>query len=204
MTNEKTLRVEARHRADLDAIYALVWSLLEDGVIDRRSAFHTPAVATVGKDGRPNLRTVVLRHASKAAWTLGFHTDRRSPKFAALRTHRQASFLIYDPPAKIQVLCSGSVELHNNNDRSHAAWQRSHPMSRVCYTQVQAPGTPLDGPEHAEWQTADGSAMGQQNFVVVVARLQTIEWLHLSAQGNRRALFSRDEAGHLSRTWIAP
>ena len=41
-----------------------VWVELERAVHDRHHEWRTPALATVGKDGSPNARTVVLRHAS--------------------------------------------------------------------------------------------------------------------------------------------
>ena len=51
---------------DLDASLAHAWRLLTRGVNDRRSGFHTPAIVTVGLDGAPAMRTVVLRHVDEA------------------------------------------------------------------------------------------------------------------------------------------
>jgi pyridoxamine 5'-phosphate oxidase len=46
---------------DIEATLAHALALLVRGVPDRRSPFHHPVVATIGTDGRPRLRTVVLR-----------------------------------------------------------------------------------------------------------------------------------------------
>ncbi|NBR79124.1 MAG: pyridoxamine 5'-phosphate oxidase, partial [Alphaproteobacteria bacterium] len=59
--------------------------MLERGAADRRSAFHTPTVATIGLDGRPRLRTIVLRACDTANRSLRFHTDARSDKINELR-----------------------------------------------------------------------------------------------------------------------
>ena len=45
-----------------------VWVELERAVHDRHHEWRTPALATVGKDGSPNARTVVRRHASDREW----------------------------------------------------------------------------------------------------------------------------------------
>ena len=50
-----------------------VWALWQRGVADRRSPFRTPAIATVGTDGQPEVRTVVLRDAELQSRTLTLH-----------------------------------------------------------------------------------------------------------------------------------
>jgi pyridoxine/pyridoxamine 5'-phosphate oxidase len=65
---------------DLEGTLAYAWGLLERGVSDRHSPIHTPTVATIGGDGRPSIRTVVLRDCDLDARMLRFHTDRRAPK----------------------------------------------------------------------------------------------------------------------------
>ena len=60
-------------------LHDTIWSLLEEGVHNNSSAFHTPALATIGDNGA-DVRTVVLRHADPAARQICCHTDWRSPK----------------------------------------------------------------------------------------------------------------------------
>ena len=59
---------------NLEASLAEAWARLARGVKDRRSAFHTPVLASVGADGVPQVRTLVLRAADPVAWRLRFHT----------------------------------------------------------------------------------------------------------------------------------
>jgi pyridoxine/pyridoxamine 5'-phosphate oxidase len=55
------------------------WIELDRAVHDRHHEWRTPVLATVGEDGKPNARTVVLRQADAKLQSLQFYTDRRSP-----------------------------------------------------------------------------------------------------------------------------
>jgi pyridoxamine 5'-phosphate oxidase len=187
---------------DLPATLDEAWGLLVRGAVDRRHAFHTPTVATVGLDGTPRVRTVVLRAVDMRARTVRFHTDRRSGKFAEL-THAPAIALhAYDPGAKIQVRLSGTAQLHAcGSDLAASAWRQSQAMSRLCYGQLAAPGTAVDDPYAA---LAGGSdEEGERNFVAVVTKVSRLEWLYLAHAGHRRAVFSWDGDAH-SGVWLAP
>ena len=72
---------------DLDATFAALWDFLADGVEHGRSGFHLPALATLGADGAPRLRSIVLRAADRATGTLRFHCDQRSDKAAEIRAN---------------------------------------------------------------------------------------------------------------------
>ncbi|MGD9409624.1 MAG: pyridoxamine 5'-phosphate oxidase, partial [Thiohalocapsa sp.] len=50
---------------DLDATFDQVWQRLGRGAVDRRSGFHTVQLASVGLDGAPRVRTVVLRGVAR-------------------------------------------------------------------------------------------------------------------------------------------
>ena len=62
----------------LDAVLADIWMRLVRGGADRRSAFHTPVVASVDADGLPQQRVMVLRKCIEAEAVMRFHTDLRS------------------------------------------------------------------------------------------------------------------------------
>jgi pyridoxamine 5'-phosphate oxidase len=70
------------------------WLELERATRDRHHEWRMPVLATIGKDGSPNARAVVLRHADAKLQNLQFYTDRRSPKIAEL-THQPAAILVF-------------------------------------------------------------------------------------------------------------
>ncbi|MEO0960732.1 MAG: pyridoxamine 5'-phosphate oxidase family protein, partial [Pseudomonadota bacterium] len=69
---------------DLDAVVEAAWKRLERGAADKRSAFNTLQLATIGPQGWPEQRTVVLRRVETAERRVTFHTDRRSAKAAEI------------------------------------------------------------------------------------------------------------------------
>lgn len=189
---------------DLDATLAQIWQRLGRGVADRRSAMHTVQLASIGLDGAPRVRTVVLRGVDRAARQLRVHTDRRSSKLAEIAERTQVEICAYDPQAKIQIRARGSAEPAAAAG-ADAAWAATRLGSRVCWRTAAAPGTPVDDPrllDPAPMPPADADA-GREHFSAVLVTLESMDWLYLAAQGHRRACFAwRDD--HWRGSWLAP
>jgi len=190
------------HADDLDEVLAEAFRLLARGVADRRSAFHTPTVATIGADGAPSLRTMVLRGFDAATRTLRFHTDLRAAKIGEAAANPHAAVLIYDAAAQIQVRLSGHLETHRDDDTAVAGWTASRPHSRLCYGVTLAPGTEIPAPLAAPDATTLDS--GYANFGVLLFQFDGLEWLWLAAAGHRRARCRWRADGAASATWLAP
>ena len=189
---------------DRDATFAEAWRLLAEGAALGRSGFHLPALATLGPDGAPRLRTVVLREADPEAGTLRFHCDRRSDKAAEIAANPACALAAYDAAAKIQIRIEGRATLHADDSVAEAAWAGSRAMSRVCYGAEPAPGTAL--PEGGAYQLPDEDAaavLGRAHFTAVVVRAARLDVLYLDRRGHRRAAWHRS-AGRWHGTWLAP
>lgn len=188
---------------DLDGTSAEAWGLLTRGAVDRRSAFHTPAVVTNGVDGAPAVRTVVLRAVDITARTLRFHTDKRSSKFTELSRDPRIGLHVYDAHAKIQLRLAGRARLHPSGDPvAERAWEGSQRLSRLCYGQRTAPGADVEHPAEALAGTEDAEG-GYVNFVAVVVTVDRLEWLYLASAGHRRARFDWTDTSWQGR-WLAP
>ena len=83
-------RSPARALPSPDDLLADTWRTLVRAVADSRHAWRWPALATIGADGAPDVRTVVLRNASEALRRLELHTDARSAKVAQVAARPQA------------------------------------------------------------------------------------------------------------------
>jgi pyridoxamine 5'-phosphate oxidase len=153
---------------------------------------------------------MVLRKADRATGVFRFHSDIRSTKIAAIKRQNVISIVGYDPGAKIQLRASGTAMIVSNGSLVDAAWSATSLSGRRSYLTIMPPGTPSNAatsglhpsfegttPTHAE------SEEGRQNFSLILATLDRLEWLHLAASGHRRAAFTRsgnDWAG----TWLVP
>lgn len=194
---------------DLDAIFDDAWMRLVRGAKDRRSPFHTPVIATTGTDG-VRQRVMVLRGADPAAATLRFHTDNRSAKVAQIGEGARASVLGYDTGARIQISLSGTLA-PADPERVAAAWAGTALTSRRAYLCDPGPGTPIGAassglPETLldRAPTVAESEIGRTRFALLLFKLQTIEWLELNSQGNRRARFVLAADGTRNSTWLIP
>ncbi|WP_375455541.1 pyridoxamine 5'-phosphate oxidase family protein [uncultured Methylobacterium sp.] len=189
---------------DLAAAFAELWRLLADGVVQGRSAFHAPSLATVDAQGRPRIRTVVLRAADAAAGTLRVHCDRRSDKAAEVAAHAAVALHAYDRAAKIQLRIEGRAGLHADDALTDAAWEGSRAMSRVCYGIAPGPGTGLDsGGAYTVPDEAAALTIGRPNFSAVVIQAEALDFLYLDRRGHRRAGWRREGAGWIGG-WRVP
>ncbi len=182
------------HHNDLVGTLKFAWQMIGRGVQDRRSAFHTPVLATQSADG-PKARVLVLRAFDLATRTLTFHTDTRSAKLPELAIDSRVSLTFYDAARKAQVRINGAASVHANDALSHQRWVASRPSSLRCYLGAQPGGIspqPTSGlppqvegrePELAELQVAE------PHFAVLQVNVLRLEWLHLHTRGQRRAAF---------------
>ena len=186
---------------DLYGSCTFAWALLERGVKDRRSPFHTPALATVASNGSPEIRTVVLRACESRVRCLRFNTDARSAKIEEIQLQPLAALHFYDSRLKIQLRVRAKLE-RLKDQAYHAAWNNTRPMSRECYQVTQVPGSPLPAPADVVFDAA-ATNDGADHFAPVMAHVRQIEWLYLAARGHRRALF--DFTGPQPRhSWLVP
>jgi hypothetical protein len=190
---------------DLDASLAHAWAMIGRGVADRRSAFHTPVVATVDETGAPSQRVMVLRAADGARRLLRLHTDTRSQKLVHVAEQPRINLLFYDVGAKLQLRVGAHAAVHTGDEVARVAWAASRPQSRLCYEQVVAPGAPIPQPmpELPVDQRFAVADEGLENFAVLLATVDCIEWLYLAIEGHRRARWTYGDGGWRG-TWLAP
>jgi pyridoxamine 5'-phosphate oxidase len=176
------------------------FAVLEDGARDPDSAWRHPALATVAPDGRPGIRTIVLRRFHPARRIVELHTDARSPKMAALAHDPRAALHFWGPARRIQLRLDGVITLADD-EAVQSAWDALHDGSRATYASAQAPGTPIADP------AGGGAPCGQDEarrvFRVLQLRFEVLEYLSLAPQARGRARFVwQDQA--CDATWLVP
>ena len=190
-------------------IQVKIWSMLEEGVLNRKSDFRTPIFISSNNDEADG-RVVVLRGADKNQYSLSFHSDYRSNKVNLLMQNPKGALVFYDKKEKIQLRIKVECSINFKNNISKTAWKKTQQISRKCYLASLAPGTKLEEPgssidkkfEAFEYSFEE-SEMGEDNFCVVTCKIISIEWLYLSVKGHRRAkIYFDKQENHFN--WLAP
>ena len=191
--------------AAMNAATAWTWLAgeLTAAVGSAKHGLHLLTVATVGTDGQPEARTVVLRHVDPLRREIRFHSDIRSPKVQALRASPKVALHWYDPVLRVQVRVAAAAVIHHGDTVAAATWNASQPMSRAIYTTAAAPGDALDafptGPSAPE--ADDDTGLGR--FAVVSCRFDAVELLSLHAAGHQRVRLHLDR-DPVTWTLLAP
>lgn len=86
------------------------------------------ALATVDRDGRPDVRTVLLKGKDQRGFV--FFTNAESAKGEQLAAHAEAAFVLYWKTLNRQIRVRGSVESVSDAE-SDAYFDSRHPRSRV-------------------------------------------------------------------------
>ncbi|MEP2102368.1 MAG: pyridoxamine 5'-phosphate oxidase family protein [Parasphingorhabdus sp.] len=197
---------------DLQLSWEEAWRLLIDGSQNRKSPLHTPTVATIRDNHTPSQRIMVLREADRDSRTLRFNTDYRASKVADIGHSDSVSILCYHPEAKVQLRLSGSGQIDQGSPACDAAWDEATLYGKRCYLAYPAPGSSVDTPTsgldpEVEGRKPEGFevAPARDNFAILLADIEQIEWLYLAHTGHRRALFSWDGGEKCwSSQWLVP
>ncbi|MEM7496416.1 MAG: pyridoxamine 5'-phosphate oxidase family protein [Pseudomonadota bacterium] len=185
---------------DLDAMIDAAWKRLERGAADKRAAFNTLQIATLGPQGWPEQRTVILRRVETAERRVTIHTDRRSAKAAEIEADGRVSLLFWDARAKLQLRLWGQARLLTDDPLTDEAWDRLTAHGRRIYRTPVPPGRTLRAPEDGDGLRDDD---GRSVFAAIPITVMRLEWLHLRTGGHRRARFEPAAEGWQGR-WLGP
>ena len=160
--------------------------------MDRHHEWRTPVLATTGLDGLAQARTVVLRAANASTSQLVFFTDSRSPKASELHATPDAAFVFWSKRLNWQLRARVLTKLHSKGDMVESAWERIR--------QSPAAGDYLSpGPPGSALASCADVATAAHHLAVVVAQVESIDWLELAPEGHRRARLSAS-----TQEWLVP
>lgn len=179
----------------LPEIEAAVWRELGDAAHDKQHPWRTPVLATT--DGNiGDARTMVVREVNADEKRITVYTDQRSTKVAQLAAHPVGTLVMWSPSLNWQLRCRVELTLETSGLAVSSRWARIKlSPGAQDYLSPLAPGSEL--PENPLPTGQDRGALPY--FAVMEARVLSIDWLELLADGQRRALFEGDEA-----RWLQP
>jgi hypothetical protein len=176
---------------DLAAIEHALWLELQQATQQRGHGWRTGVLATRDGDGA-DARTVVLREVDGAARAVLIYTDARSGKVAQALQHPHGVLVLWSPALGWQLRLQLALAVETAGLAVSSRWARVKlTPAAQDYISPLPPGSPLSTPvpERAS----------REHFAVLTARVLSVDWLELHAEGHRRARF--DAQG---QRWLAP
>lgn len=195
--------------SDLETLPARLWSELERAAAEPANPFRTPVLGTTNLF-ECALRIVVLRRADAAKRQLIAYSDARAQKVHQLKLCEQAHWLFHDPARRTQLRISAGTMVHQNDPVAREHWQALPLAGRRNYCANLPPGTDIHAPGDAiapelklPAVTKKQLEVGYENFAVLVATVDQIDWLQLGEETHTRAVFNWT-ATCWSGLWLVP
>lgn len=177
--------------ATLPQIEQACWQGLGAAAASSEHEWRYLVLATVG-DARADARIIVLREVDADARRLIYFTDSRSPKVEQMRTQPAATLVAWSPSRLWQLRLEVQCAVLTDGLEVSSRWARMKlSPSASDYLSPLPPGAALGH------HVPDRST--RENFAVVTAQVESIDWLELHAEGQRRARFDAQGA-----RWLQP
>ena len=196
---------------NLDTILNGIWRGLEAAPRAAHDGWRLPVVATVDADGLPQARTMVLRDTDVDARRLRFFSDSRGLKITNLANRPLAQLVFYDSESLVQLRASGEVSIVDDA-RTKEIWQSLSLPARYLYAAEPSPGSQTDEPASGlpieifnDDEIASRIVEAHfDNFTIFEVQISRIDWLQLTADGNRAARFEWPGDGPVRASWRIP
>ena len=175
-----------------------IWSELKRAALDRHHEWRAPVLATVGHDGAPQARTVVLREADPKRQQLLIYTDSRSLKVADLAANPAAVLVFWSKRLGWQLRVRATTSVQTVGPEVDAIWERVRQSAAAAdYLSVAVPGSAL--PAQSLPSDAQPTVVPKHHLALVTATVQEMDWLELARTGHRRAVLDAE-----SWSWRVP
>lgn len=172
-------------------LVARVWQELIRATKDRHHAWKRPAFASIGLDGNPQVRTIVLRHANQNLSTLYAYTDLRSPKCQEIFNCNRAQLVFWSERLRWQLRVSVEASIHSHGDLVDKAWASvSQSKSSRDYLGDQAPGTVMKS-NNINNEFSSKAAVNH-HLAVLSFKVISMDWLELRKESHCRAQINSD------------
>ena len=189
---------DTRRPAELGAVHTALWQELTRAPHDKHHEWRTPVLATVDEDGQAaDARTVVLREVDASTSTVMLFSDARAGKLAQLQAHPVGTLVFWSKRLGWQLRLRVRLQAQTDGLAVSSRWARLK-LSPAAqdYLSPQAPGAALGAATAAP---STPSPLERGHFALLLAQVQSTDWLELHREGHRRARF--DAAG---ARWLVP
>ena len=178
-----------------ETVLGRVWAQIANVQTPRGGHVRLLTLATIGANGGPELRQVVLRRANRAAGEIEIFTDATTPKCGEITLRPQVSVLIWQARDKLQIRLRGKAQIIEGQ-QTMTDWQEMAPAQRSNYGTVPTPGTPIA--DAGTYERVPDPA----RLAILRIRINEIDVVHLTRPHDLRALYQR--ADGWQGQWLAP
>ncbi len=177
--------------SDLDKGESKIWDLLAQGVVNKKSKFHTPTLSTINGNAI-NSRTIILRKVDNKTKMLFFYSDSRSRKVINIKQNNNVTIHLYEPRFKLQVQLYGNANIENKTEKTKDIWSSLRNFSKKNYLSVLSPGEKINNLDDIKYNTDNEEAF--YNFSLINFKVSKLECLQLSDIKNIRVEFVYSES----------
>ncbi len=188
------------HTTALSFIEAAL-SALERALHERGSELRNVQLATLSADGRPGLRTLVLRGFERSPGRAEMHTDARAAKARDIAHARQVTLLAWSSADQLQIRLEGEARLHRDDEVARSRWEGLSPNARNSYGLRAVPGTPIVDPDDQSHLPPDQQFL---QFGVILVSLTDLDVLRLEPEGSQTRASGRFTASGIDAHWSGP
>ena len=176
-------------------------SALERSLHDHEGELRNIQLATISAEGRPGLRTLVLRGFDRSEACAEMHTDARAGKVRDIAHAREVTILAWSAADHLQLRFEGRARLHRDDEIARARWDKLSANARNTYGLRSEPATPIADPEDQSHLPPEEQF---RQFTVILVSLTAFDILRLEPGGGQtRACGSFGPAG-ITGYWVGP
>ncbi len=176
-------------------------SSLERSLHDRGSELRNVQLATLSPEGRPGLRTLVLRGFERAPGCAEMHTDARAGKARDIAHRPHVTLLAWSAADQLQIRLAGEARLHRDDEVARLRWEALSPNARKSYGLRSEPGTPIVDPDDRSHLPADQQFL---QFAVILVSLTGLDVLRLGPEGSQTRACGGFTASGIDVRWSGP
>jgi pyridoxamine 5'-phosphate oxidase len=170
-----------------------VWARLTNAAHERDHPMRLLVMATCSPDCNPAARLMTLRGADAASGRLWFHTDRRAPKVADLRSNPVTCLVAFDPRDGLELRLTGRASVLDHGPEVERHWDQTAIMIRHLYASPTPPGEASPTPDpriagHPQALPAALTRRARENFAVIEAVIDVIDWYQILDTSHSRAI----------------
>ena len=177
--------------SDLNKGESKIWDLLAQGVVNKKSKFHTPTLSTINGN-EINSRTIILRKVDNKTKMLFFYSDSRSRKVLNIKQNNNVTVHLYEPRFRLQVQLYGNANIENKTKKTKDIWSSLRNFSKKNYLSVLSPGEKINNLDDIKYNADNEEAF--YNFSLINFKVTKLECLQLSDIKNIRVEFVYSES----------